>query len=41
MNKPVRVILIGEAQFEFQRLNEIVGTQLQEGKENRRTSLFS
>lgn len=34
MNKPTRVILIDEALTEFNRLNEIVGQQLQEGKEN-------
>ena len=34
MNKPVRVILIGEADIEYKRLNEAVGQQIQEGKEN-------
>ncbi len=32
MNKPVRVILIDEAQDEFKKLNEIVGLQLKNGK---------
>ena len=34
MNKPVRVILIDKAQDEYKRLNEIVGQQIQESKEN-------
>ncbi len=34
MNKPVRVILIGEAQEEYKKINEIVGQQIQQGKEN-------
>lgn len=34
MNKPVRVILLDEADDEYKRLNEIVGQQLKEGKEN-------
>ncbi len=34
MNKPVRVIFIGEARGEYERLNVIVGEQLQQGKEN-------
>lgn len=34
MNKPVRVILLDNADKEYKRLNEIVGQQLQEGKEN-------
>lgn len=34
MNKPVRVILLGEADDEYKRLNEIVGHQMQEEKEN-------
>ncbi len=34
MNKPVRVILIGEAEKEYRKLNEIVGKQIQEGKES-------
>ena len=34
MNKPTKVILLDEALSEFNRLNEIVGQQLQTGKEN-------
>ncbi len=34
MNKPVRVILLDEANAEYQRLNELVGQQIQEGQEN-------
>lgn len=34
MNKPVRVVLLGEAQEAFRRLNEIVGKQIESGKEN-------
>ncbi len=34
MNKPVRVILIGEAEQEYKKLNEIVGQQMQQGKES-------
>lgn len=34
MNKPIRVLLLDEAKEEFQRLNFIVGKQLEEGKEN-------
>lgn len=34
MNKPIRVILLGDADKEFARLNAIVGQQLAEGKEN-------
>lgn len=34
MNKPVRVVLLDEADSEYKRLNEIVGQQLREGKEN-------
>ncbi|MEK6969770.1 MAG: hypothetical protein AABW48_05060 [Nanoarchaeota archaeon] len=34
MNKPVRVILLGEAEDEYKRLNEIAGHQIQEEKEN-------
>lgn len=34
MQKPVRVILIDEAEKEFKRLNDIVGLQLKNGKEN-------
>ena len=34
MNKPIRVILLGEADFEYKKLNEIVGQQIKESKEN-------
>ena len=34
MNKPVRIILLNEADIEFKRLNEIVGKQISAGKEN-------
>ena len=34
MNKPTRVIFLDEADSEYKRLNEIVGQQLIEGKEN-------
>lgn len=34
MNKPVRVILLDEADSEYKKLNEIVGQQIKEGKEN-------
>ncbi len=34
MNKPVRVVLLGEADEEFKRLNEIVGKQIKSGREN-------
>ena len=34
MNKPVRVILLDEADSEYKRLNEIVGQQLKDGKDN-------
>src|SRR3989344_4568558 len=34
MNKPVRVILLDEADEEYKRLNKIVGQQIKEGKEN-------
>lgn len=34
MNKPVRVILLDEADSEYKRLNEIVGQQLRDGKDN-------
>ena len=33
MNKPVRVILLDEADSEYKKLNEIVGQQIKEGKE--------
>ncbi|MBS3071466.1 hypothetical protein J4408_00590 [Candidatus Pacearchaeota archaeon] len=32
MNKPVRVILLDQAKEEYHRLNEIVGRQLERGK---------
>ena len=32
MNKSVRVILLDEADAEYQRLNELVGQQIQEGQ---------
>ncbi|MBI2546525.1 hypothetical protein HYV81_05065 [Candidatus Woesearchaeota archaeon] len=34
MNKPSRVILLDEADFEYKKLNEIVGQQIKEGKDN-------
>ncbi|MAG77950.1 hypothetical protein CL616_01145 [archaeon] len=34
MKKPVRVILLDEAETEYKKLNEIVGKQINEGKEN-------
>jgi len=34
MNKPVRVILLDEASSEYKKLNEIVGQQINEGKDN-------
>lgn len=34
MNKPTRVVLIGQAKEEFECLNEIVGQQIKDGKEN-------
>ena len=34
MNKPVRVILLDEADIEYKQLNEVIGRQLKEGKEN-------
>lgn len=34
MNKPVRVIFIDEADNEYKRLNDVVGQQIKEGKEN-------
>ena len=34
MNKPIRVILLDEADAEYKRLNEIVGQQIKEGEEN-------
>jgi hypothetical protein len=34
MNKPVRLILLDGADSEFKRLNEMVGQQIKEGREN-------
>src|SRR3989338_1388182 len=34
MNKPVRVILLDEADSEYKKLNEIVGQQIKEDKES-------
>ncbi len=34
MNKPVRVVLLGGAEEEFKKLNEIVGNQIKCGREN-------
>lgn len=34
MNKPVRVILLDEADSEYKKLNELVGQQIKSGKEN-------
>ena len=34
MNKIVRVILLDEADEEYRRLNEVVGQQIKNGKEN-------
>lgn len=34
MKKPVRVILLGDADKAFKKLNEIVGKQIESGKEN-------
>jgi len=34
MNKPARVVLLGEAGDEYKRLNEIVGLQTKEGKDS-------
>ena len=34
MNKTVRVILLDEADLEYKKLNEIIGLQIKEGKEN-------
>jgi len=32
MNKPTRVILLGEADSEYKKLNDTVGQQIKEGK---------
>ena len=34
MNKPVRVVLLDEADSEYKKLNEIIGQQIKDGKEN-------
>ncbi len=34
MNKPTRVILLGEADSEYKKLNATVGQQIKEGKNN-------
>jgi len=34
MNKEVRIILLDEADDDYKRLNELVGQQIKEGKEN-------
>ena len=34
MKKPVRVVLLGEADSEYKLLNELVGQQIKEGKEH-------
>ena len=34
MNKPVRIVLIDSAKEAYERLNEVVGEQLKEGKTN-------
>jgi hypothetical protein len=34
MKKPVRVIMIDEANVEYKQLNEVVGNQIGEGKDN-------
>ncbi|NQU82378.1 MAG: hypothetical protein HQ539_00290 [Parcubacteria group bacterium] len=34
MNKPVRVILLDEAEIEYKRLNELIGQQIKQGKGN-------
>jgi hypothetical protein len=34
MNKPVRIVLLGEADKAFKKLNEIVGSQMKVGREN-------
>lgn len=34
MNKPTRVILLDEADSEYKKLNDIVGQQIKEGKNN-------
>jgi len=34
MNKPIKVVIIGDAKEEFKRLNEVVGLQIKNEKEN-------
>ena len=34
MNKPVRIVLLGEADISFKKLNEIVGKQIEMGRES-------
>src|SRR3989344_8139369 len=34
MNKPIRAVLIGQADTDYKKLNEIVGQQINEGKQN-------
>ena len=34
MNKPTRVVLLGDADKAFKKLNEIVGRQIESGKES-------
>ena len=34
MNKPVRVVLLGETDKAFKKLNELVGKQTKQGREN-------
>lgn len=34
MNRQVKVVLLGEADIEYRRLNEVIGQQLKEGKES-------
>ncbi|MFH1424618.1 MAG: hypothetical protein ABIG20_02945 [archaeon] len=34
MNKPARVILLGDAEIAYKKLNGLVGAQIAEGKEN-------
>ena len=34
MNKPVRIVLLGEADESYKRLNSLVGRQFEAGKEN-------
>lgn len=34
MNKPISIVIIGDAESEFKRLNEVVGLQIKNGKES-------